>query len=216
MKLKREVNILDFMCNSNKSHQQHSCCPADNSSIECLKVLSVICSKRVQKVAEARLDLLDLGIPAGTDPDLLTFDVTADPNNIVMRGTLLEGKVVNSGYVPVSVIISVAGVALPAVSLNLPFQAETECPGACPGDDLQETRPIIEGVLEPVFTPVISIGDALTLGTLTFKVIIRTQITVSREKLVEASVKVIGDINEDRCVTDQITTPTSQTRTFFG
>ncbi len=185
-------------------------------SVECLKVLSVICTQNVQKVAEFAIPTVDLGIPADTDLDLLTFNVTADPTGIVMRGTLIEGKVINSGFVPVTVVISVAGVALPAVTLNLPFQEETECPGACPGDDLQETTPVIEAVLEPVITPLISIGGVVTLALVTFKVIIRTQITVSRERLVQAGVTVLGDINPDRCTTLQPTSPTSRTVTFFN
>jgi hypothetical protein len=214
---------MDFVCN-NHSSQLQGCCqskaqPVVTPSIECLKVLSVICTKSVQKVAELTVPTVELGIPVGTAIDLITFsNVVANPNGIVMRGTLIEGKVVNSGFVPVTATINIAGVALPIpVSLNLPFQAETECPGACPGDDLQETVPVIEAVLEPVITPIIQpLGTILAVATITFKVIIRTQITVSREKLVQANVNVLGDINPDRCTTVQPTTPIARTVTFFN
>ncbi|MGE7636060.1 hypothetical protein ACQKMZ_28590 [Bacillus paramycoides] len=213
---------MDFVCN-NQSAQQ-ACCKSqpqqcNQPSIECLKVLSVVCTKSVQKVAEVAVSTVALGIPAGTNLALVSFsNVVANPNGIVMRGTLIEGKVINSGFVPITANINIVGVATPiAVSLNLPFQAETECPGACPGDDLQETAPTIEAVLEPVLTPVINaVGAVAALATITFKVIIRTQITVSREKLVQAGVTVLGDINPDRCTTLQPTSPIARTTTFFN
>ncbi|MCM3735299.1 hypothetical protein M3215_05575 [Bacillus cytotoxicus] len=160
-----------------------------------------------------------MGIPADTDLALISFsNVIANPNGIVMRGTLIEGKVINSGFVPITATINIVGVPTPInVSLNLPFQEETECPGACPGDDLQEATPIIEAVLEPVLTPTINaVGTIVAVSTITFKVIIRTQITVSREKLVQAGVTVLGDINSDRCTTLQPTSPVSRTTTFFS
>ncbi|UOE57354.1 hypothetical protein LIT38_10365 [Bacillus sp. CMF12] len=210
---------MDFVCNNQQAASQ--CCPpkaqqpCPSPSIECLKVLSVICTKNVQKVAELSVPAADLGI---TDLSLISFsNINADPNGIVMRGTLIEGKVINSGYVPITANLNIVGVELPiTLSLNLPFQVETECPGACPGDDLQETVPVIEAVLQPVITPGITVGDVAALGFITFKVIIRTQITVSREKLVQAGVTVLGDINPDRCTTLQPTTPTSRTVTFFN
>jgi hypothetical protein len=218
---------MDFVCNNHSSHFQGCCSkshpqPISQPSIECLKALSVICSKSVQKVAELRLFTVQLGIDPDTAFDLISFNVTANPNEIVMRGTLIEGKVVNSGFVPITATINIVGEDTPIVaSLNLPFQAETECPGACPGDDLQETVPVIEAVLEPVITPVIAAISGTPLptvpiATVTFKVIIRTQITVSREKLVQAGVTVLEDINPDRCVTVQPTTPTARTTTFFN
>jgi|GEM_PF-2665309 len=218
---------MDFQCNNQNVSKQ--CCqqqkqqPCPSPSVECLKVLSVICTKNVQKVAELSVPVLTLFpggvVPPGFDITLLRFtNIQADPNGIVMRGTLVEGKVVNSGFVPITATISVLGIDLPAipVSLNLPFQEETDCPGACPGDDLQETVPVIEAVIEPVVTPGITVGDVVALGTITFKVIIRTQITVSREKLVQAGVTVLGDLNPDRCASNQITTPSARTVTFFN
>lgn len=217
---------MDFVCNNQNVTQQ--CCPkkeqqpCPSPSVECLKVLSVVCTKNVQKVAELSVPAVTL-LPDTFPPEdltLITFsNVTANPNGIVMRGTLVEGKVINSGFVPITATINVLGDIIPTpitVSLNLPFQAETECPGACPGDDLQETVPVIEAVLEPVITPGIEVGGVLALGTITFKVIIRTQITVSREKLVQAGVTVLGDLNPDRCTINQPTTPSSRTVTFFN
>lgn len=200
---------MDFHCNKQK--QKEVCRP----DIECLKVNSVICSKTVQKVAELTLPTLDVGIPDDTDLSLVDFVVTPNPSRMVMRGTLVNGKVINSGYVPVSITITIAGIALPAFTLNLPFQEETDCPGACHGDDLQETQPIVEAVLNPVFTPQVSVAGVSLAGTVTFKVIIRTQITVSREKLVFSSVNVIGDVNEDRCQSNE-TGISAPTQTFFG
>ncbi len=200
---------MDFECNK-KKHKE-VCKP----EVDCLKVNSVICSKTVQKVAELTLPAVDIGIGADNDLGLVDFNIVPNPAGIVMRGTLVEGKVIISGYVPVSVTVILAGVALPSFTLNLPFQAETDCPGACPGDDLQETQPVIEAVLEPVFTPQVSVGEINLVGTVTFKVIIRTHITVSREKLVYSTVNVIGNINEDRCRRSE-TSITSPTRTFFG
>ncbi|MFD2747564.1 hypothetical protein ACFSTH_14845 [Paenibacillus yanchengensis] len=176
----------------------------------------------MQKVAEFAIPTASLGIPPGTDINLISLtNIVAQPNRIVMRGTLIEGKVINSGYVPVTATLNILGIPVPIVdqlvSFNLPFQAETECPGACPGDDLQETTPIVEAVLDPVITPVIdALGGLVALSTITLKVIIRTQITVSREKLVQAGVTVLGDINPDRCTVLQPTTATSRTVTFFN
>lgn len=211
---------MDFTCN-NDGHFSNCCNkkeqPMVKPSIECLKVLSVVCSKSVQKVAELTLPTTELTIPKCTNLALITFtNVVADPNGIVMRGTLIEDKVVNSGYVPVTATINISGKPLVKVSLALPFQAETECPGACLGDDLQETVPVIEAVLDPVITPSLTIGGVLKLAIVTFKVIIRTQITVSREKLVQSGVNVIGDINPDRCTTVQPTSPIARTVTFFN
>ncbi|WP_227938075.1 hypothetical protein [Alkalihalobacillus deserti] len=217
---------MDFSCNNHNRNVSDLCCPKEQPkmaqpSVECLKVLSVICTKSVQKVAELRVPTAELGIGDDVDLTLISFsNVTANPNGIVMRGTLIDGKVVNSGFVPVTATLNVAGIDDPIVdeliSLNLPFQAETECPGACVGDDLQETVPVIEAVLEPVITPGITVAGTASLATITFKVIIRTQITVSREKLVQAGVTVLGDINPDRCTTLQPTMPTSRTVTFFN
>ncbi|MBT2740982.1 hypothetical protein [Bacillus sp. ISL-77] len=217
---------MDFNCNCHNGNnaqqafasqclpKQVQHCPAP--SVECLKVLSVICTNSVQKVAELTIPAVDIGIPI--IGNLVSINVVADPTGIVMRGTLIEGKVINSGFVPVTATITLAGVTLPlTVALNLPFQAETECPGACPGDDLQETTPIVEAVLEPVITPAVgAVGTIVAVTLITFKVIIRTQITVSREKLVQAGVTVLGDINPDRCTTLQPTMPTSRTVTFFN
>lgn len=209
-KRKGEI-ILDFECNRTKKCHHDDCKP----SVECLKVNSVICSKTVSKVAELTVPAVDIGIPADTDLALVDFTVVPNPSRIVMRGTLVNGVVINSGYVPVAVSIVVAGVELPSITINLPFQEETNCPGACAGDDLQETQPVIEAVLNPVFTPQLSVGGINLAGTVTFKVILRTTITVSREKLVYSAVNVIYDINEDRCGTN-VTGVTSPTRTFYG
>jgi hypothetical protein len=225
------VIFLDFNCNCHNGNNAQqafasNCLPkkmqdCPSPSVECLKVLSVICTQNVQKVAELTVPTATLGIPEDIDLSLITFtNVTANPNGIVMRGTLIDGKVVNSGYVPISATLNVLGIPVPILdellTFNLPFQAETECPGACVGDDLQETVPVIEAVLEPVITPGITVAGVASLATVTFKVIIRTQITVSREKLVQAGVTVLGDINPDRCTTLQPTMPTSRTITFFN
>jgi len=217
---------MDFVCNNQDATKQ--CCqqqkqqPCPSPSVECLKVLSVVCTKNVQKVAELSVPaaaILPAAFPPASLPLISFSNVTANPNGIVMRGTLVEGKVINSGFVPITATLNVLDGLIPTpipISFNLPFQEETECPGACPGDDLQETVPVIEAVLEPVITPGIEVGGVLALGTITFKVIIRTQITVSREKLVQAGVTVLGDLNPDRCADNQLTTPTSRTVTFFN
>ncbi|BCJ88031.1 hypothetical protein [Effusibacillus dendaii] len=185
-------------------------CPTPQTQEVCLKAFSVICTKLVQEVAELTVPATALGI---TGPVTVPITVTANSSGIVLNGTLLQDKVVDTGYVPVTVTV---GLPTPVtLAFNLPFQTETDCPGACPGDNLQKTPPVIEGVLKPIITPNGTIVGGLPVDTVTFKVIVRTQVTVSREQLLRINATVIGDINPDRCVTVQPTAPTSRTIRFF-
>lgn len=208
---------MDFQCNQNTTLPSTCCQPKQNQPVpqsECLKVLSVICTHNVQEVAQLTLPAVALGITTLPLPPI-TF--TVNPNGIVLRGTLLQDKVVNTGFVPATITVGPLATPLLTINVNLPFQTEVECPGACPGDDLQKTRPVVEGVLEPFFTPLAEVvAGVVGIGTFTFKAILRTQVTVSREKLVQGVFNVIGDLNPDRCVTVQPTIPSSPTQTFFG
>ncbi len=190
-------------CNPQPVHQ------TPTPAMECIQVNSVIGSKTVQKVAELTLPLASIGIPEGITPVII-----ANPGGIVMRGTLIDGKVINSGYVPILLTIPVATPV--TIALNLPFQAETEFPGACTGDQLTETLPVIEGVIPPVITPAGSVISGVVVSTITLKAIIRTTITVTRSKIVQGFFNVCGDVNPDRCVTVQPTAPTVKTQTFFA
>ncbi|RWR06329.1 hypothetical protein [Siminovitchia fortis] len=161
-------------------------------------VNKVVCSKQVQKVAEAIIPLTALGItlpPGGTLP-LITL--TPNLAGIVQNSTILRDEVVNTGYVPAT--ITVAGIATP-VSVSLPFQQHTPCPGACPEDTLTEAPLEVESIIiQPI--PLAVVAGTVGVASALFKVILRTTITVTRPvvgKLNQKDLSNLCDVNHHRC-----------------
>ncbi|MFC4077833.1 hypothetical protein [Salinithrix halophila] len=136
---------------------------------------SLICSKTVQKSA-------GLIIPATTVNPLLTISpngtitplVTLNPHigEVVIDNLLFPDRVISSGFLPAD--ITITGVPLP-VPINLPFQQEMVCTGACPEDQVTETPLEIEAV---IVQGIAALG--ITPASILFKVILKTTVTVTR------------------------------------
>ncbi|MFC4076068.1 hypothetical protein [Salinithrix halophila] len=165
---------------------------------DCFVVNSLVCSTNVQKVAELILPAVTINPiitidPTGTITPLVTL--TPDINGAVSNTLLIRDKVINTGFIPAN--ITIAGIELP-VQVNLPFQQETECPGACPQDTLTETPFQVEAV---IVQGIAALG--ITVAAIRFKVVFRTTITVTRPVIAKLpGVKPVQDLNPDRCETN--------------
>jgi hypothetical protein len=158
----------------------------------------------VQKVAETIIPLTELGIVLTPGEPIPLITLTPDVGGIVQNRTILRDKVVNIGFVPAT--ITVAGVATP-VSVSLPFQEHTDCPGACPEDTLIEAPLQVEAtIIQPI--PLVAVGGVLPgVAAAVFKVILRTTITVVRPLIAKThhgAFDCLQDVNTNRCET---TTP---------
>lgn len=162
---------------------------------DCIVVDSLVCSKRLSKVAELTIPVATLKVIVTVGPGgIITPIITLQPDlsGLVSKVTVAKGMVINTGYIPAN--ITVAGIPTP-IQVNLPFQEETSCPEACPEDK----------VLEPPFKveAVITQGiEALGVGVanILFKVILSTNLTVSRPVIVkDPDSQVVRDANPDRC-----------------
>jgi hypothetical protein len=165
----------------------------DNKRMEkkneaCLKnetvlIQSIICSKKVKLIAFAKTKLKKI---SSRDIQFIP-----DPSSIQITTTLLKDLIVIQGFVKGSVIVD--GRFVKKVTLS--FQEEVICEGACPGDELKHTKPILEGILPPQVIPNEDHDGHFVL----FKAIFSIQVTVVREKIGTICVTIIGDINEERC-----------------
>ena len=93
--------------------------------------------------------------------------------------TVLAGKVVNQGVVPVQV--SVAGVVV-IQRLEVPFQGTFDCPGAQPGDSVQKHDLRTAGI-NVALIQVLGPDGVTQIPSLSIKVIVRLCIIVARETL---------------------------------
>lgn len=162
---------------------------------DCVVVESLICSKRVNNIAELAVpiptlgDIIDIG-PGG----VITPPITLTPNidGVVSQATIVKDMVVITGYLPANVTI--LGIETP-IELNLPFQSETVCPGICPEDTVNISPFRIEAsVTQGIEALGVSVANIL------FKVVMSTNITVTRPIVSKANdLKVVRDVNEDRC-----------------
>jgi len=162
---------------------------------DCVVVESLICSKRINKVAEIAIPVTTLGDiitigPGGIITPLVTL--TPDLSGVVSQMTVVKDMIINTGYLPASVTI--LGIETP-LQFNIPFQQETRCPGVCPEDNVSESpfkieATVVQGVEE------LGIGVA----NIVFKVILSTNLTVTRPIIAKMeNLKVVKDVNEDRC-----------------
>lgn len=186
---KRECYECDF--------NEREKCPPHLAS-DCVVVNSVICSKKVHKIAELSIpiptlgDIITIG-PGGVISPLVTL--TPDLQNIVSQVTVVKDMVINTGYLPAN--ITVLGLPLP-IQINIPFQQETLCPGVCPEDTIHESSFKIEAV---VTQGIEALG--VSVASILFKVVLSTNLTVTRPVITKATnLKVVKDVNEDRCNQD--------------
>lgn len=162
---------------------------------DCIVVDSLLCSVHESVVAELNVPVATLGGvitigPGGViDPPItLTPDIT----NIVSNTTVVKNLIVTTGYLPAN--ITVLGVELP-IQINLPFQLETPCHGVCPEDNVTVSPFRIESV---VTQGIEALG--VTVASVLFKVILSTTVTATRQVIVKADdIKLVGDVNENRC-----------------
>ncbi|WP_140321958.1 hypothetical protein [Oceanobacillus rekensis] len=160
----------------------------------------------VQKVAETTL-------PLGLFPGLLDVDdivsINVVPNlgAITQNARVIRDKVVNIGLIPATITVTILGVDLPVtITTSLPFQEHTDCPGACPEDMLFETPLEVEGIFTQPGVPVVDVGGLALVEGILVKIILRTNITVTRQ-LIQDEHGNLCDANPNRC--DAQTTPPS-------
>lgn len=149
-----------------------------------IKVPRVICQKFVQEFG-------DITIPA---PPGVTLDVTTGRLNVkvtleragtpqIRNLTVLPGKVINQGVVPVRLLVdNLVVIQL----LEIPFQAVIDCPGAQPGDIVQKHDLQIEGfTVAPVQ---ILATDLVTLElNLILKVVVEFCLVVASERILKVN-----------------------------
>ncbi|MFC3039960.1 hypothetical protein ACFOGI_06815 [Virgibacillus xinjiangensis] len=194
---------------------KHHCDRCGHYHCECGRqgelVEKVILSKEVQKTAEfalpAAIGPLTPGLPAL--PDIIgllggVVNATIEPNfnNIQQEVTVLKDKVINLGYIPATLNVTLAAGDPLEIPIRIFFQEHTHCPGICPGDTVTETRPEVEAVLNEPLVGTDASG-ATFINLLLFKAVVRTHITVTRQGI-ERNGK-FYDLNNRRC--EPTTTP---------
>ncbi|WP_121640722.1 hypothetical protein [Virgibacillus sp. Bac330] len=183
-------------CNCNFKKQELKATKLDS---DCFLVNSLVGTKTVQKVAETSLPLtLFEGV---STTNILSINVVPNLNAITQNVTVIKDKVVNIGIVPADISITTTDgdvVGIIGGVVNIPFQAHTDFPGACPEDMVQETPLEIEGIfIQEGISLVASTGEALVAGILV-KIILRTTITVTRPVIKDAEGN-FCDVNQNRC-----------------
>lgn len=189
---------------SNSSYEQNTCyeCEHFESSrntpelaTDCVVVDSLICSKKVYKVAELSVpiptlgDIISIG-PGGVITPFITL--TPDLTSIVSQTTVVKDMIINTGYLPANVTI--LGITTP-LQINIPFQQETICPGVCPEDTITESPFKMEAkVTQGIEALGVSVANIL------FKVVLSTNLTVTRPIVTKnPTIKAVKDVNADRC-----------------
>ncbi|MED4687583.1 hypothetical protein [Peribacillus frigoritolerans] len=149
---------------------------------------------------DIRLDVLNVEIVGGilTPP----VEIIVDEENIAQNIVVIKDKIVNIGFIPITVIVIRDNRRVIPLAVNLPFQKETECPGACPGDTVMETPLQVEAViiqpLPNVLTPIERRPFLAGLDVIRVKIILRTTITVVRP-VIKSKDGCFSDVNQDRC-----------------
>ncbi|WP_339145891.1 MULTISPECIES: hypothetical protein [unclassified Sutcliffiella] len=189
----------DSACSCNFTN--HTSMAPVNST--CTLVNSVVCSKMVQKVAEITLPITAFA-GLGVLDDIVSINVVPNLSEITQNARIIQDKVVNIGLVPATITISVLGIAPIILNTSLPFQAHTDCPGACPQDVLQETPLEVEGIFVQPGVPVLDAAGITLIEGILFKIILRTTATVTRPIIVDQNGNTC-DVNPNRCQTP--TTP---------
>lgn len=177
----------------------------------------VICSKDVQKVAEFALPAAIgplpgaggggvlsglvgtiLGLLATIAPGVVNVRVTPNFNAIRQEVTVVKDKIINLGTIPANLeLVSAVGVVILAIPIQIFFQEHTDCPGACPGDTVVETRPVVEAVLNQPLLGTAPDGSPF-INLLLFKAVIRTHLTVTKQ-VIKSKDGSCCDANDHRC-----------------
>lgn len=181
--------MSDCKCNFHHEPMRKKARPLTS---DCVVMESVVCKKKLQKVAELDVLAADLGVTVDPVTGAITETVTIEPDldGATTNITLVEDKVINVGFVPVTVTLNGTAIAEPVF---LPFQEETPCPGACPEDTVLETP----FQLEAVIVQGIPAGNFEALVRI--KVVFKTHLTVTRQVLAKAhDFKFVKDLNP-RC-----------------
>lgn len=203
--------------NLNKKHDcykddfKHDCCKqaschcnfkkqelkATKLDSDCFLVNSVVGTKTVQKVAE-------ISLPLTLFPDvdfsiLQSINVVPNLDAITQNATVIKDKVVNIGILPANISVTVIGGDVVDIGvIDIPFQAHTDFPGACPEDMVQETPLEVEGIFnQEGISLVDAAGTGIVEGILV-KVVLRTTITVTRPVIKDAKGN-FCDVNQNRC-----------------
>lgn len=138
-----------------------------------IKALKVLCRALVQEEGDVTIPA-----PAGVvDLTNVTVEPAGPPE--IRSTTVLPGKVVNQGVVPVQV--SVAGVVV-IQRLEVPFQGTFECPGAQPGDVVQKHDLRVAGI-DVALVQVLGPDGITQIPSLRIKVVVRACVIVAREVL---------------------------------
>lgn len=138
-----------------------------------IKALKVLCRAPVQEEGDATVPA-----PAGlTDIAAVTVTPVGPPE--VRSVTVLPGKAVNQGVVPVQV--SVAGVVV-IQRLEVPFQGTFDCPGAQPGDVVQKHDLRVAGI-DVALVQVLGPDGITQIPSLRIKVVVRACVIVAHEAL---------------------------------
>jgi hypothetical protein len=166
----------------------------------CVLVNSVVCSKTVQKVAEATLPI-GIFLATLTLTDIISINVVPNLSAITTNARIIKDKVVNIGLIPATITIAttIVGSELLTFNTTIPFQEHTDCPGACPEDLLQETPLQVEGIFVQPGVPVLDVAGLTLVEGILVKIILRTTITVTRQVLVDEDGN-FCDVT-DRCIT---------------
>lgn len=133
----------------------------------------MICRGLVQEEGDVTIPA-----PAGV-ADVVSVAVEPVGPPEIRSVTVLPGKVVNQGVVPVRV--SVAGVVV-IQRLEVPFQGSFDCPGAQPGDLVQK-HDLRTAAVDVALVQVLGPDGVTQIPSLRIKVVVRACLIVAREAL---------------------------------
>lgn len=151
-----------------------------------LKVLQVVHKQVVNEFGDLTIPLAgvnaaDIGLVQ------VTNIVAGTPEITVMEA--LPGKIVNIGFVPVTLTITVLDIIdLVGITVNVPFQAVIETPGVLPGDNIQKHDIQVLGVIDTPVTLFEIVDGVLevTVG-LQLKVVVELCLVVAREEILKVN-----------------------------
>ena len=149
-----------------------------------IKTLKVLCKQCVQEIGEVTVPAptgVTLDVNTGQLNVTVTLELVGPPQ--IRNITVLPGKVVNEGVVPIRLLVN--GRVIFQL-LEIPFQGIVECPGAEPGDNVQKHDIQVEGL---IVSPVRLLApDLVTLTlNLVLKVIVKTCVVISRETILKVN-----------------------------
>ena len=178
-------------------------------------VEKVICSKNILSTAELAWPFaLEAGGPGSTLYDLvaslgfssgLQVNVTPNYAGIQQEATPFKDSVMIFGTLPVVVNITSTATPLPAglpinFTARIFFEGIVDCPGACPGDRVMVSNPVIEKTLNQ---PLLGSGpnSGLVVNFLLFKAVLNTHVTLVRKGIEKNGC--FYDLDPRRCETNR-------------